>query len=213
MADTVSSSSPGLQYYFSPSLLQFFVNVVHGTNLPSDAVQITLATYTAIRAQMMQGFQVQAGPGGQPITVASVPTAVQLVTYAQGLASTLKSGNLTVNIAASGQPPQNVVCATDMTTVQELQIAVSVLQAGAAANPPVDPATVTQSYSFPNGVVLTLTGTQIIAIYSAITTFWQNINTVVAKIITAINQGMLTTFQQVASPPPNVNIVWPSNGS
>jgi hypothetical protein len=195
-----------VNYFFSPSKLAFYVNTVHGSAMPADAVAITTATYNSVQQQLTAGGTLTA-VNTQPVVVFTPPTKTQLISFAQSTASNIKYGGLTVNIAAAGAAAMNVVCATDANTMMELQMAAAEVNGANVASAGTGNA-LTQSFAFPNGSVLTLTGTQMLTIFAAVQSYWRNIMTQLTTVITAINGGTITTFAQVTTPPSPIP-AWP----
>lgn len=190
-----------MNYFFSPSKLAFYVDVIHGTAMPSDVVAITAATYEQIMSELSTtyGAVLSASSAGQPIVSVPALTEAQLTTYAQGKASTIDAGGITVNIGTTAAP-ENVECATDNATYLRLIAAYNYVQSNPSA---------TQAFAFSSGVI-TLTGAQIETIYQAITAFYMSVTTELATIIAAIKAGTITTYAEVNSPPSTIS-AWPSN--
>ena len=123
-----------------------------------------------------------------------------LTLYAQNKATRIEAGGITVNIAASGQPAQNVECATDPLSYARISAAAAV----AIANPS---ETVVQV--FPSGVV-TLTAAQVEAIFAAISNFYVAVQATLGAVVTAIAAGTITTTAQIDAPPSPLP-AWPNN--
>jgi hypothetical protein len=128
------------------------------------------------------------------VATPSAPTKAKLVAYAQGKASAIEAGGITVNISAT-DTPQNVECATDNPNYLRLMAANSV----ALANP-----SVTQVFPFPSGNV-TLNATQIELIFAAVTAFYISVVDALAVVCTGISGSTITTIAQIEA------ASWPSN--
>jgi hypothetical protein len=127
-----------------------------------------------------------------------VGTALNL--YALNKAARIEAGGITVNIAASGQPAQNVECATDPLSYARVSAAAAV----AIANP-----SETVMQVFPSGVV-TLTAAQVETIFAAISNFYVAVQATLGAVVTAIAAGTITTTAQIDAPPSPI-AAWPAN--
>jgi hypothetical protein len=56
--------------HFSPSLLGFYADEVHGTKVPADAVPVTAGRHAELMAAQASGSAIAAGRDGEPCAVA-----------------------------------------------------------------------------------------------------------------------------------------------
>lgn len=64
-----------MTYYYSKSTKGFYNTEIHGTNIPSDCVEITEQTWTNLLEAQSQGKVIQPNHSGYPIAVDFVPPA------------------------------------------------------------------------------------------------------------------------------------------
>jgi hypothetical protein len=127
-------------------------------------------------------------------------TAAQLAAYAQYKQGQIMGGGISVNVGTSASP-QNVEASTSTTSLILLQGAASIAQTNSAA---------TFQWVESTGVSVTLTAAQMLAIFSAVTTFMQATFSVLASVLAAIGAGTITTKAQVDTPPSPI-AAWPVN--
>jgi len=137
--------------------------------------------------------------------IASAPpkpiyTASQLIAYAKKKASMIETGGITIDIASSGHPAQNIQCGTDVLSYAR----VSAASAFAIANP-----SAAITHVFPSGVVM-LTAQQVETIFEAICNFYVAVQATWGAVMMAINAGTITTTAQIDTPPSPIP-AWPKN--
>lgn len=85
---------------YSPSTRGFYVEKIHGRNIPEDAVDVTDEVYQALFADQAAGKSIVPGPDGAPIAVdqpkpdLSEFRQLMVVPRAQGLIALLRAGRL-----------------------------------------------------------------------------------------------------------------------
>lgn len=60
-----------MQYFFSPSTVGWYLDIVHGDHIPADALPVSVELY-----ESLQGKQIVAGPDGMPMEYVPVPSTV-----------------------------------------------------------------------------------------------------------------------------------------
>jgi len=75
-----------MEYFYSKTTGGFYIDIIHGDNMPADAVQISLATYESLMAAQSAGQRIQPDTNGNPIAVAQTPTAAQIACNAAFIA-------------------------------------------------------------------------------------------------------------------------------
>ena len=66
--------------FYSPSTNGFYTPEIHGSNVPEDAVEITIGQHRALLEGQSQGKRIQAGADGTPVLVdPPPPTQEQLI--------------------------------------------------------------------------------------------------------------------------------------
>jgi hypothetical protein len=142
-------------------------------------------------------------PGATNITVvdsaAILPTAAQLVAYAQAKQNAIATGSIKVNIGTSGAPVY-VEAAMDALSLAWLTGAASIAGGNSSA---------TLTWAQSTGPV-TLTAAQTLTIYAAVQTFVQSTFAALGAVIAAINAGTITTTAQIDTPPAPLP-AWPVN--
>lgn len=66
--------------FFSPANPGFYFEQDFGTDMPRDAVEISVERYQELLADLGKGWRLMAGPDGKPIAVAPPPPTAQEVT-------------------------------------------------------------------------------------------------------------------------------------
>jgi hypothetical protein len=112
-----------------------------------------------------------------------------LVGYAQSIQQKIAAGGITVNVGTSGSPV-SVNVATDPASLTLLQGATMMAQANSSAS---------FQWVQSSGVSVTLTATQITALFTAVSAFIQATFTALTVVINGINDGSITTTAQVDS--------------
>lgn len=69
-----------IQWYYSATTKGFYNSDVNGTNIPEDAVEITVDQHTALMAAQAEGHVIQADDSGVPQSVA--PSSAQIAAVA-----------------------------------------------------------------------------------------------------------------------------------
>ncbi len=62
-----------MQYFFSKSTGGFYVDVIHGSNLPPDSVRVTKEEHTALLIAQTQGKVIQGDSSGRPVAIDPPP--------------------------------------------------------------------------------------------------------------------------------------------
>ncbi|MGO8738632.1 DUF4376 domain-containing protein [Rhodoblastus sp.] len=137
---------------------------------------------------------------GLPPSGLTPPTPAQLLAYAEALRGKIAAGGISVNIAASGAPPQLVEVGTDTAGLALLANAVQ-LTSTAPGTP----------YNWDQAEPVTLTGAQIVAIQVAVGLFNQLLFSQKTAIRAAIAAGTITTFAQIDTPASAGLPAWPAN--
>jgi hypothetical protein len=136
---------------------------------------------------------------GRPYAAPTLSGAAQLSAYANTKQGLIMNGGISVNVGTNAAP-QNIEASTDAASLILLQGAYTIAASNAAAT--------FQWVS--NGVAVTLTAAQMIAILNAVTTFLQQTFSTLAGVLFAINAGTITTQAQVNTPPSPIP-AWPVN--
>jgi hypothetical protein len=121
----------------------------------------------------------------------------QLLAYANQKQTAIMTGGTTVALAGG----ISVKCTTDPDSFTLLQGATTIAQGNANA---------TFNWVPSTGTPITLTSAQMIAMFTAVSTFVQSTFTQLAAVINAINAGTITTTAQVDTPPSPIP-AWPVN--
>lgn len=64
---------------FSPSTKGFYLEAIHGANIPEDAVSITAAEHSALLEGQSQGKTIAADVDGRPYLADPAPTQAQII--------------------------------------------------------------------------------------------------------------------------------------
>jgi hypothetical protein len=123
-------------------------------------------------------------------------TKAQIIAEANVFQTTLMKGGISINLGII-----TVECGTDVASLVLLQGAFAM----ATQNP-----SMTFSWVSSTNVTATLTSTQIITMYEAITAFIQATFTTLSAVVAAIQAGLITTQTQIQNPPSPIT-PWPVN--
>jgi hypothetical protein len=65
--------------YYSPSTNGFYIEEVHGTNMPDDVVELSDSMHTTLLEGQNEGKRILPGPDGRPILTDTPPASPEPV--------------------------------------------------------------------------------------------------------------------------------------
>ncbi|WP_036292075.1 hypothetical protein [Methylosinus sp. PW1] len=197
--DTIAANSlPTAQAYVllgdDKRARAFFLQGLN-SNIPAGAVAITRAVYDALRANFTT-LTYDAATGTTAPYVAPAPTKDALIAYTDSKRDRVAASGITVNIAAAGQPSQNIKVATQAQNNSDYQGLYLLAAQNSAFTTEWDDAVL-------GG--LTINATQVAIIANAAAAFRQAAFAAGIAVKAQIAAGTITTTAQIDA------FAWPSN--
>lgn len=179
-----------------------FMDQPANSNVPAGSVAIPDAVYRQWVSAPggIRSMTYDAAAGTLSLVAPTPPSKAALVTYAEALRRQVADGGFTLNIAAQGQPAQNVRVGTtnaDLTNYTGLYLLAAQAQAQNQSY--------TSNWVNEDGSVSQITAAQIQSISSGAAAFVQSTYTALGQIVAQINSGSVASFAAVKG------FAWPSN--